>query len=170
MTLNTAPSISFNLLITHKQISAMIKLMHKYDFFIAGRWRNKDNIKPVMDAVRESGHSAYCFIENEYEGEKVEFKQDGDPEAFMKQSEELPQNDPLIRKIFDTDITAERAADNFLLVLPAGIAGHIEAGAAYGMGKKCYAIGQLEKTETLYCIFDQIFPDIPALKEWLDKK
>lgn len=80
----------------------------------------------------------------------------------------MPQDDPLIRKIFETDITAERQADNFLLVLPAGIAGHIEAGVAYGMGKKCYAIGELEKTETLYCIFDKIFPDIESLKVWLD--
>jgi hypothetical protein len=141
--------------------------MPQNEFFIAGRWRNKDNIKPVLDAVRAAGHTAYCFIENEYEGEKVEFKTDGDPDLFMKQSEELSQDDPLIRKIFEIDIAAERDAEKFLLVLPAGIAGHIEAGAAYGMGKKCYAVGELEKTETLYCIFDKIFPDISALQEWL---
>jgi len=29
--------------------------MAEYDFFIAGRWRNKDTIKPVLDTVRESG-------------------------------------------------------------------------------------------------------------------
>lgn len=141
--------------------------MAKYDFFIAGRWRNKDNIKPVLDAVRASGKTAYCFIENEYKGEAVEFKMDDDPDTFMKQSEELFQDDPLIRKIFENDITAEREADNFLLVLPAGIAGHIEAGAAFGMGKKCYAVGELEKTETLYCIFDKILPDIESLQTWL---
>ena len=138
-----------------------------YDFFIAGRWRNKDAIKPVLDTVRASGKTAYCFIENSYEGEAVEFKMDGDPNTFMKQSEELPQDHPLIRKIFETDIDAQRQAENFLLVLPAGIAGHIEAGAAYGMDKKCYAVGQLEKTETLYCIFDKIFPDLKSLKVWL---
>lgn len=138
-----------------------------YDFFIAGRWRNKDAIKPVLDAVRASGKTAYCFLENSYEGEAVEFKMDGNPDEFMKQSEELPQDHPLIRKIFETDITAEHQAQNFLLVLPAGIAGHVEAGAAYGMGKKCYAIGQLEKTETLYCIFDKIFPDLKSFNTWL---
>lgn len=141
--------------------------MSKYDFFIAGRWRNKDNIKPVLDAVRACGNTAYCFIENSYEGEAIEFKMDEDPDVFMKRSEEMSQDDPLIRKIFDADITAERESNNFLLVLPAGIAGHIEAGAAFGMGKKCYAIGQLEKTETLYCVFDKIFPDIDALQSWL---
>lgn len=141
--------------------------MITYDFFIAGRWRNKDNIKPVLNAVRASGKTAYCFIENSYEGEAIEFKIDSDPDVFMKQSEAMPQDDPLIRKMFDTDMTAEQQADNFLLVLPAGIAGHIEAGVAYGMGKKCYAIGTVEKTETLYCVFDEIFPDIEALQTWL---
>lgn len=141
--------------------------MSKYDFYIAGRWRNKDNIKPVLDAVRASGRTAYCFIENEYKGAAVEFKMDENPETFMKQSEELSQDDPLIRTIFETDMAAEREAESFLLVLPAGIAGHIEAGVAYGMGKKCYAIGDVEKTETLYCIFDKIFPDAASLQRWL---
>ncbi|HEY4160497.1 MAG TPA: hypothetical protein VGM08_00365 [Candidatus Saccharimonadales bacterium] len=144
--------------------------MTKYDFFIAGRWRNKDNIKPVLDAVRGSGKTAYCFIENSYENEKLSFDINGrqeEIEASMQASEVMPQDDPMIRKIFENDITGERNADNFLLVLPAGIAGHIEAGAAYGMGKKCYAVGVPEKTETLYCIFDKIFPDISALTEWL---
>lgn len=139
----------------------------KYDFFIAGRWRNKDIIKPVLDAVRAAGKTAYCFLENEYKGERVEFMMDGNPDTFMKKTEAMPQNDPFIRKIFDIDITAERESESFLLVLPAGIAGHMEAGAAYGMGKKCYAVGAPEKTETLYCVFDQIFPDVESLNEWL---
>jgi len=144
--------------------------MARYDFFIAGRWRNKDTVKLVVDTVRACGKTAYCFIENDYSGEAVEFKMDDDPDTFMKQSEALPQDDPLIRKIFETDMAAQRQSDNFLLVLPAGIAGHIEAGTAYGMGKSCYAIGKPEKTETLYCIFDRIFPDISALQTWLEDK
>jgi hypothetical protein len=143
--------------------------MSKYDFFIAGRWRNKDNIIPVVDAVRASGHSAYCFIENAYEGEKLSFNINSNEaiEATMQQSEVMTQDDPMIQKIFKNDIDGERDSDNFLLVLPAGIAGHIEAGVAYGMGKKCYAVGTPEKTETLYCIFDEIFPDIESLVAWL---
>lgn len=143
--------------------------MSKYDFFIAGRWRNKDNIKPVLDIVRASGKTAYCFIENAYEGEKLSFNIDSqeDIETSMLASEELPQDDPMIRKIFENDISGERDSDNFLLILPAGIAGHIEAGVAYGLGKKCYAIGKPEKTETLYCIFDEIFPDLATLEAWL---
>lgn len=142
----------------------------KYDFFIAGRFRNKEKIKPVLDVVRNSGKSAYCFIENEYKGEVVEFGSADDPSVFMSKFEELPQDHPLVRKIFEMDINAEKESENFLLVLPAGIASHIEAGAAYGMGKKCYAIGEIEKTETLYNIFDRIFRDTQELAEWLDNQ
>lgn len=144
--------------------------MSTYDFFIAGRWRNKDAIKPVLDAVRASGKTAYCFMENTYEGEKLSFNPSSqeDIEATMQASEAMPQDDPMIQKIFTNDITAERESDIFLLVLPAGIAGHIEAGVAYGLGMKCYAVGKPEKTETLYNIFDEMFPDLDSLKAWLE--
>ena len=141
--------------------------MIKYDFFIAGRWRNRETVKEVLDTIRANGKTAYCFIENLYEGEKIEFSLEGDIETIMQSLESLPMTDPFVRKIFNTDITAERESENFILVLPAGISGHVEAGVAYGMGKKCYAIGTLEKTETLYLIFDKIFPDIQALHSWL---
>ncbi|HEX7963023.1 MAG TPA: hypothetical protein VF466_00375 [Candidatus Saccharimonadales bacterium] len=139
------------------------------DFYIAGRWRNRDNIKAVLDAVRASGRSAYCFIENTYENEELPFTgtTPEDIEASMQATEVASQDHPSIRKIFADDLAAERDAKNFLLVLPAGLAAHIEAGIAYGMGKKCYAVGQPEKTETLYCIFDKMFPDLAALEAWL---
>jgi hypothetical protein len=143
--------------------------MSKYDFFIAGRWRNKDNIIPVLEAVRASGKTAYCFIENAYEGEKLSFDINSQEniEATMRASEVLPVDDPMIQKIFKADINAERDSDSFIIVLPAGLNAHVEAGAAYGMGKRCYAVGKPEKTETLYCIFDEMFPDLAALEAWL---
>lgn len=146
--------------------------MSKYDFFIAGRWRNHENIQPVLDAVRACGKTAYCFIENTYEGETLEFKPDSKDkiEATMQASEAMALDDPMIRKIFDNDMTGERDSDAFLLVLPAGKAGHIEAGIAYGMGKKCYAVGEFEHTETLYRIFDTVFPDVAALQTWLKQQ
>ena len=51
--------------------------------------------------------------------------------------------------------------------LPAGKAAHIEAGIAYGLGKKCYAIGEYEATDTLYNIFEQIFTDEKELEQFL---
>lgn len=141
--------------------------MAHYDFFIAGRWRNYPEVKKVLDEVRASGKTAYCFIENLYEGSKVEFKQDDSIESIMQKLESLPSDDDFIKLIFDNDMRAETESDNFLLVLPAGISGHVEAGVAYGLGKNCYAVGVPEKTETLYQIFDEIFPNVDDLKQWL---
>ena len=44
-----------------------------------------------------------------------------------------------------------------------------EAGIAYGLGKKCYAIGEYEATDTLYNIFDEIFPNLSELEKFLSK-
>lgn len=64
---------------------------------------------------------------------------------------------------------AEKNSDNFLLVLPAGKSGHIEAGVAYGMGKKCYAIGEFDATDSLYNIFEEIFSSKEELISFLEK-
>ena len=61
----------------------------------------------------------------------------------------------------------EKASKNLLLVLPAGKAAHIESGIAYGMGKKCYAIGEFDATDTLYNIFEEIFSDEIELEQFL---
>ena len=53
------------------------------------------------------------------------------------------------------------------LVLPAGKAAHIESGIAYGLGKKCYAIGEYETTDTLYNIFESIFENENELEDFL---
>lgn len=144
--------------------------MLKYDFFIAGRWRNYPEVKKVLEVVRASNKSAYCFIENLYEGSKIEFKLDASIESIMQKLESLPSDDVFIKQVFDKDMRAQKNSDSFILVLPAGISGHIEAGAAYGLGQKCYAVGRPEKTETLYNIFDEIFPDISTLESWLKYK
>ena len=43
------------------------------------------------------------------------------------------------------------------------------SGIAYGLGKKCYAIGEHEATDTLYNIFDEIFINETELEEFLKK-
>lgn len=58
--------------------------------------------------------------------------------------------------------------DKPTLVLPAGKSGHIEAGVAYGLGKKCYAIGEYDVTDSLYHIFEKIFTNSKELKEFLN--
>ena len=71
--------------------------------------------------------------------------------------------------MFKTDLEGEKSSKNLLLVLPAGKAAHIESGIAYGLGKKCYAIGEYEATDSLYNIFEKIFKNETELGEFLKK-
>ncbi len=143
--------------------------MQKYDFFIAGRWRNRDEVAAVTQIVRDAGFTAFCFLENDY----TEFLEKNGLDASAMESENtesMSLDHPLIQEIYKRDIEGQEASDNFLVVLPAGTAAHMESGISYGMGKKCYAVGAPEKTETLYAIFEEIFEDNTALQAWLANK
>lgn len=140
---------------------------HEYDYVIVGRWRNRDNINVIKQALRDAGKKVYCFTDNSYDGDGVKFDTDpkSDPEAMIKTTEVLTdwQTNPTFRKIFEVDMEGLTASKALILVFPSGLAAHMEVGVAYGMGKKCYAIGQPEKPETLYLMFDKIFPDVDQL-------
>ena len=85
----------------------------------------------------------------------------------MKVFENLGLKSDIVLNIFKQDLDNEKACKNLLLVLPAGKSGHIEAGIAYGMGKKCYAIGEFDATDSLYNIFENIFESEQQLEEFL---
>jgi hypothetical protein len=141
----------------------------KYDFFVAGRTRNSDKLEKVLQIIRKNGKTAWCFIEKSYmRGADAKINLDAGGEKAHEQFEALDLSDDLVKQIFDDDLAAERDAENFLLVLPAGISGHVEAGIAFGLGKKCYALGKPEKTESLYHIFDKIFNDTNEFREFLE--
>ena len=139
---------------------------NKYDFFIAGKTRNKDYILKICDLFDKYSISYYCFLKNDETmnsygtGAKTE-------EERMKEFESLDLKSETVLKIFHEDLDNEKASKNFLLVLPAGKSGHIEAGIAYGMGKKCYAIGEFDATDSLYNIFENIFNNEDELEEFL---
>lgn len=65
------------------------------------------------------------------------------------------------------DLNRLKSSKNPLLVLPAGKSAHIESGIAYGMDKKCYAIGEYDATDSLYNIFENIVADEKELEEFL---
>ena len=139
---------------------------YKYEFFIAGKTRNKDYILKICDLFDKYNVSYYCFLKNEdtinsygEEGQTEEEK--------MKEFESLGLKSDIVLNIFNQDLENEKASKNFLLVLPAGKSGHIEAGIAYGMGKKCYAIGEFDATDSLYNIFENIFENEQQLEEFL---
>lgn len=139
---------------------------YKYEFFIAGKTRNKDNILKICDLFDRYHISYYCFLKNDNTKDTYGDSNQSEEEN-MAVFESLDLKSDIVLNIFKEDLENEKAAKNFLLVLPAGKSGHIEAGIAYGMGKQCYAIGEYDATDSLYNIFENIFNDENELAEFL---
>ena len=138
---------------------------NKYDFFIAGRARNKENILKICDIFDKYNISYYCFLKNQEDWGYGNKNQTA--EERQKEFESLGLKNDIVIKLFNDDLEGEKNSKNLLLVLPAGKAAHIESGIAYGLGKKCYAIGDYEVTDTLYNIFDKIFSNENELENFL---
>lgn len=129
----------------------------KYDFFVSGRWRNRDNVLDLVNKIREKGYSVYCFLDAEHSKHRVE----NDPDEDMQKFESLDwKNDQYVKDVFKADMEAEKASTKFILLLPAGKSCHIEAGVAYGLGKKCVLVGEQKEAESLYQIFDQNYSTV----------
>lgn len=140
---------------------------NKYEFFIAGRARNKENILKICDLFDKYNISYYCFLKNE--GDWGYGNSNQTPEEKQQEFESLGLKSNVVLNIFHSDLEGEKSSKNLLLVLPAGKAAHIESGIAYGMGKKCYAIGEYDATDSLYNIFEEIFSTEEQLDDFLKK-
>ena len=141
--------------------------MEKYEFYIAGRARNKSYIWKIWDLFDKYNIKYYCFLKNEDSwgfGNKNQTA-----EEKQKEFESLDLKSEVVLKLFNSDLEGVRNSKNLLLVLPAGKAAHIESGIAYGLGKKCYAVGEYDATDTLYNIFKEIFVNENELEEFLKK-
>lgn len=137
-----------------------------YKFFIAGRARNKDYILKICDIFDKEKISYYCFLKNEDSCNSYGNKKQNIEEK-QQEFEKLGLKSKIVLNIFNEDMNAEKNSENFLLIFPAGKSGHIEAGIAYGLGKKCYALGEYDATDSLYNIFDKIFKDEEELEVFL---
>ena len=138
----------------------------KHEFFIAGKTRNKDNILKTCDIFDKYNISYYCFLKND-DTMNSYGEENQTEEEKMQIFENLGLKSDIVLNIFKEDLDNEKASKNFLLVLPAGKSGHIEAGIAYGMCKKCYAIGEYDATDSLYNIFESIFENEQQLEDFL---
>lgn len=128
-----------------------------YDFFVSGKWRNRDNVLDLTQKIRGKGYSVYCFLEAQHSIERV----NDDPEQSMKDFEKLDwKTDPYVREVFENDMTGEKNSQTFVMLQPTGKSCHIEAGVAYGLGKKCILIGEQNEAESLYLIFDEFYDTV----------
>jgi hypothetical protein len=77
----------------------------KYDYIVVGRWRNRDQVNAVKQALRDAGKYVYCFTDNAYDGDGIKFetRDDADVEAMMTTTEKLTdwQTNPTFRKILN---------------------------------------------------------------------
>ena len=86
-----------------------------YDFFISGRWRNRDNVLSLTRKIREKGYRVYCFLETEHNAHRV----NNDPEEDMRNFEKLEwREDPYVKKVFESDMAGEKNSDVFVMLLP----------------------------------------------------
>lgn len=122
----------------------------KYQYFIASSSRNKDKIIELTEKLRRKGKTVYSFIETNPLEKLI--------------SEEIDvkdwRNSEINKFIFEKDMKPLKDSETLILLLPAGKSGHIEAGVAYGLGRKCIFIGKPDETDSLYLIFAEDFPTI----------
>jgi nucleoside 2-deoxyribosyltransferase len=122
----------------------------KYEYYIASSMRNKDTVLELTQKLRDKGKVVYCFV-------------DADPQKNLT-TDDIDvkdwRNSDKNRYIYQKDMTALKDSEMLILLLPAGKSAHIESGVAFGMGKKCFLIGQPEETDSLYLIFSEDYPTI----------
>lgn len=80
----------------------------------------------------------------------------------MKEYEAIKnwREDAYCKEVFEQDLKGLKDNDALLLILQAGKSAHMEAGIAYGLGKKCILVGAVEETESFYLAFDEWYPSI----------
>lgn len=125
-------------------------------FFVAGSWRNRAALLTVVEALDSIGVSSYSFVRTGYD-------EDAAALAVPGGADNAALDSTGVRKVFEQDLNELRAAEHFVLVLPAGAAAHIEAGIAFGLGKRCWAVGPVDRSETLYRIFEAMPADAAGL-------
>lgn len=134
--------------------------------FIASPWKNKEQVEKLSEDLRARGHTVHSFIEsgaNLLTGHPIE-----DEMQIFSEALKNWQDDGRVSKIFESELTFLRECDLCVLLLPAGISSHLEAGIAYGWGKKTVLIGPIAKPEVVYLIFNKIYLDESSFLKDLD--
>ena len=108
--------------------------------------------------LKAKGKSCHNFTDVPADPDNSE----ADPEEQMK-NYEAPHdfyNNSHFQYLFKKDLEALKDAKNAILLLPAGISGHIEIGIAFGLNKPVTLIGEATKPESLYLMFKNRYKTI----------
>lgn len=128
------------------------------NFTVITKYRNKELCDFLVEKIRKKGKTCYNFCDTPASPDMP----DATTEEQMKAFEAVTdfQNDEHFKKLFTKDLDGLKNAEKVIMLLPAGNSVHIEAGIAYGLGKSLILIGEVEKPESLYLIFDERYESI----------
>ena len=132
----------------------------KTDYMVIGRVRNAENMMKLVNGLQERDKTCYHCLHKPAVPEAQDLSWQEQMDILESHSDFW--NDPTHRNHFETDMNGLRNADIIVMLLPAGMATHMEAGVAYGLGKKLILVGEVEKPETLYLMFDEHYKDIDS--------
>lgn len=86
---------------------------NKYEFFIAGRARNKENILKICDLFDKYEISYYCFFKNEDNWGYGNRNQT--PEEKQKEFESLNLKSDIVLNLFHNDLDGEKNQKTYCL-------------------------------------------------------
>lgn len=135
----------------------------KTDFMVIGRVRNSENVHSLVAGIESKGYTCYNFLSKATVPEFAHLSRHDQMEILESHVDFW--NDPLHKHHYDTDMDGLKNANTIVMLLPAGLAAHMEAGVAHGLGKKLILVGEPEKAETLYLMFDERYPTIESFLE-----
>jgi hypothetical protein len=138
-------------------------------FFIASPWQNEDVVKSLTMALSAQGHTVYSFLDNGAN------PVGGAPAVEESEEEDVDfvagwENDPKVKEVFASDIKALKESDEVVLLEPSGRSSLVEAGIAYGMGKKVVRVGPVAHPEVFaYCICESHYASVEEFLSGLNK-
>jgi hypothetical protein len=130
------------------------------DYMVIGRTRNADNIQRLVDGIESKGYSCYNFLNIPATPETPDLP--WEEQMKIAESELDFWKSSHYQETFNQDMAGLKNANTVILLLPAGLAAHMEAGVAFSLNKKLILIGEVEKPETLYLMFKERYKDIES--------
>lgn len=128
-------------------------------YFIASRWENMKQVQVLTENLMSHGHEVFSYVKDPRNFvSKEELK---NTPAALKDLENWKNNEEL-RSIYERELEGLRESDILILLLPAGESSHIQAGIAFGLGKKTILIGEPKQVKTHYLIFDEHYPSLES--------
>ena len=125
----------------------------KTDYTVISSYRNKDNVEHLVSEIRRYGYTCYNFCDEPADPNNT----NAHPEEQMKvfeATENFHENEHF-QKLFARDLEGLKNAERVILLQPCGLSAHMEAGIAFGLGKRLIMVGEPVKPETLYLIFEE---------------